>query len=331
MTDSTKKNLFMVSTPWQLVNASEAISAFNAKGNVLIVRATSNQINIRQMQALLQPDDWSSIVYLSNNKSNFLQYAKVIKDCKKTHYDKIFIGWDWFSQILFSNVVFNDAYIIDDGLLTITHYNELRLGVKKYQEFFKKKLRFILFGFKVFTFKRIGFFTSFLLPNLDNIKIKRHNFQSIRKKYSAKNFQKNKDVFIVGQALTEKEVMSQKLYNQYIAGICRYFQGCNVLYIPHRDEKNIFRFVDSFDGMELKIIDQPLEIFLLESKVTPKAIVGLFSSLLVNVRQLLNSSKNIYYIHIPDSYINTGPYKQILQNNRSYIIDSKINKIELDM
>jgi len=331
MKTTLKKNLFVISTPWQLVNAYEAISTFNTENNVLIVGATSNPLNIRQIQALIQPSDWSLIIYLSDNKSNFLQYAAVIKDCKKIHYDKIFINWNWFTQIIFSNVVFNDAYIVDDGLATITHYNEIRLGEKKYQEFFKKKLRFILFGFKVFTSKRISFFTSFSLPNSDNIKIKHHDFQRIRGKYCTNNFQKTKDMFIIGQALTEKNMMSQKLYNQYIAGICRYFQSCNVLYIPHRDEKNIFRYIDSFDGLEFKIIDQPLEIFLLENKTIPRAIVGLFSSVLVNIKQLLNSAENIYYVYVPNSHINTGPYKRILQNNRSHIIFSKINRIELNI
>ncbi|MDC0390530.1 alpha-2,8-polysialyltransferase family protein [Candidatus Thioglobus sp.] len=326
-----EKNLFVVNTPWQLINANEAISAFNMENNILIVDVTSNLLNTRQIQALIQQDDWISIVYLTSNQSNFLQYAKVIKNCKKNHYDKIFISWSWFTQILFANIVSRDAYIVDDGLATITHYNELQLGKKNYRTFFKKKLRFALFGYKVFTFKKIDFFTSFSLSNVNNIKVKRHDFKRIRDQFGISNFQKNEYVYIIGQPLVEKKMMSQKMYDRYIIGICEHFQGCNIVYIPHRDEKIIFKYFRSFNGLELKTIDQPIELLLLGNKEIPKAIVGFFSSALVNIKHILGAVEGVYYVDIPNKYINKNFYKQVLQNNKSYIVFSKIKKIDLNI
>ena len=122
-------------------------------------------------------------------------------------------------------------------------------------------------------------------------------------------------------------MMDREIYRQYICSVYKRFLESRVVYIPHRDETFVLENSQLFGDIEVKEIDKPLEFFLLENCIIPKAVVGLFSSALVSINQLFHNYKEVYYLDVLSSHINEGPYKQVLQNNKSYIVSSKIKKL----
>lgn len=326
MKNDSHKNLFVISTPWQLVNAYEAKTFFDLSGGVLIIDATSNLSNIQQIKSLINTNDWDSVSFLTKHKSNFLQYVKLIKQLQRNNYAKVFVDWNWFTQVLIANITHESAYIVDDGLATVTYYRDMQARALDTRILLKKKIRFLLFGLKISTPNRVNFFTSFDLNSFGNTQVVRHHFQRIEGMYPVQDFAATNDVFIIGQALVEKGAMREEVYNQYIKSICQYFKGHSLIYIPHRDEQVIYDTIGRFDNLVLKVIEQPVEVFLLKNKLKP-IVVGLFSSSLVNVAALFQDLNSVYYVDVAESHLESGPYQDTLLNNKAYIVAVGIKRL----
>ena len=75
-------NLFLASTPFQLINALEAIEHYQCNNNIIIVREQENENAERQMEELLAQHNWFGIIRLERNPTRSL-YPRLVLVLKK--------------------------------------------------------------------------------------------------------------------------------------------------------------------------------------------------------------------------------------------------------
>lgn len=70
-------NLFLASTPFQLINALEAIEHYQCNNNIIIVREQENENAEREMEELLAQHNWFGIIRLERNPTRSL-YPRLV-------------------------------------------------------------------------------------------------------------------------------------------------------------------------------------------------------------------------------------------------------------
>ena len=151
-------NLFLITSPLQLINAIEAKSHFKLTSNILVVIFTEHQSkNKNQISRLINEDEWDHVIRfdqrLKNTKTTFLRQIKLVKLLQKKSYNMLFCGdFSSINKMIIANVKKKKVYLMDDGAVTINrHLNELG-GKNSTQKIpLKRKIRqwrFNLFGLK---------------------------------------------------------------------------------------------------------------------------------------------------------------------------------------
>lgn len=75
-------NLFFVSSPFQLINAMEAISYYKCKNNILILREQENILAESHIDNIIEYNDWDTIIRLPK-KSKPSIYPRLVSLLKK--------------------------------------------------------------------------------------------------------------------------------------------------------------------------------------------------------------------------------------------------------
>ena len=88
-----KKNLFVVASPLQIINANEAINYFSLINNVFVVIYNSNDIHNIQIDNILKNIKTDEVIKIKPSRNGkFFEYVKIIRYLKKYIYNYLFIG-----------------------------------------------------------------------------------------------------------------------------------------------------------------------------------------------------------------------------------------------
>ncbi|PPK60186.1 hypothetical protein B0F89_1277 [Malaciobacter marinus] len=281
-------NLFVITTPFQLLGALEAIEKFNLKKNLLVIIDNNLENNSNQITYLLENNKqyFDTITrHGQGNKSKFFKNIKLVKNLKKNSIDNIFIGdIGSIQKIIISNIKSNKIFLLDDGAKTILIHKALKEGRNIFKSKGFRKLRFNLVGLKTSTEKVINIFTFFNLCKIDNNQIINHNFEKLKKIYKLKGKKIENKVYILGQPLIENKIVKNKAYEDYINFIINKHNDCKVYYLMHRREEK--EKLLSYNLIkEINIIEstQPGEFFFLNLDHKPKIIYGINTTLLFSL------------------------------------------------
>lgn len=74
-------NIFLVTSPFQLINAIEAKKKFNCKDNILILRDEKSNLGKSQIDYILSLDSWDHVIKLGR-RNKFISLVFTIKKCK---------------------------------------------------------------------------------------------------------------------------------------------------------------------------------------------------------------------------------------------------------
>lgn len=168
-----------------------------------------------------------------------------------------------YNYYLFKEFVKNSEKIVllDEGidLLSIRNYEEL----KKYNP--------VLFS--CFPIKK-KYFEVF------------ENKFSYMRTYKSKNVKiDNNLVYCLGTNYFENETRKGGL-EKHLNDFENRYNDKKIYYFPHRDEKINNNFSKNFD---IKLIDIPIELFILQEKILPKTICGFYSTALFTLYMLLEN------------------------------------------
>ena len=299
------KNLYLISSPFQALCATEAKEYFQLRNNVALIVNYSNDSdrNLKQIENIMALSQWDEIITIGkqSNTSKYREYIVRLFKLKRDKYKNIFIGhFGQFQHVLLSNLDYQKVYVIDDGVLTLElHKNELNPFRKKHPIKFSKQLknlRYRLFGFDVeFDKRKLNYFTLFKLEQYYGEEIITNNFHFL-KKYINEKAQDIKVVYFLGQPLIG-DVVSRESYIKNLTSVQQYFknQGKKTVYIPHRRESKDLKYIEEMEG-EYFSIKRPhniIELFLLEENLLPYGVYSFFSTAIFSLKAIYNDKIEI--------------------------------------
>jgi len=288
-------NLFIITSPLQLINAIEAREHFNTTNNHLVAIFTEfKSKNKDQIIKLINKNDWDNILEFDirpvGTTSTFFRQVELVKILKNGSYINVFCG-DLSSiiKLILSNINKKKIYLLDDGATTINrHLNELNSNKKKKTSTKKifRQLRFNLLGLKTALKETINMFTSYkLTPHADEQII--HNDLAYFKKTFLLKSNLDENVYFLGQPLSELGIVDRETYLKYIDTVKKHYLNKKIIYIPHRFEKNI-EAIEELQNSSFRVqhIDLPIELEFINTNKYPMQICSFFSSALFTLNIL---------------------------------------------
>ena len=314
---SNLNNLFIVRSPLQIINSLEAIEYFKLKNNVLIIIYNDTDNTNTQMDNLISLYKWKKIIRMNEKKkrSKYFEYIAFTYQIKKEVFNYLFFSnLGSIHKLLLANIKRKHTYYLDDGVETITRYNNVFLP-NKLNEIKFRQLRFLFAGLKISIKDDIHFFTYFDLKPFRNSKIIQNNLTHFQKKYLTST-KEDDDIYLLGQPLVSQKFLSEENYFLYLDLILKEFDK-KIIYIPHRSEtisKRLYSYES--DKFEIRNINMPIELYFLENEIYPLNIVSFMTTAFFTLQKLYNKT-NLSYVYIPSSKITkrqddvAGAYKLI--------------------
>lgn len=312
-----KKNLFVVASPLQIINANEAINYFSLINNVFVVIYNSNDIHNIQIDNILKNIKTDEVIKIKPSRNGkFFEYVKIIRYLKKYIYNYLFIGdMGSINRVIIPNLKKDKVFLIDDGIGTIDYYNNFlkNSNINKYKF---SILRFLLLGFKINIKDSINLFTYFDFNKNNNIEIVKNNLTCLKNRLnsSSNNFYDD-DIFFLGQpfdACKKLEEYKDDLYTLYKN------KNKKIIYIPHRYEpKEQTELIKNLEYVEFLKLNEPVEMFFINNNIYPKYVVSHITTALITLKMIYNSSK-IEYIKLEKNIVNQEIYNHILNTYEYY-------------
>lgn len=302
MAEEKKKNIFVIRSPLQVLNAYEAQKRFDLKNIIFLVVVGNHKENETQIGQLLELVSHDEVIYLHGERSKFLEYVKIVYRLKKERYNALFLGnYSNFGKMLLANLRYEKSYLIDDGTVTIIDHKKImhrkeRIGLRD--------LRYLLAGLKIYRPKEMAFFTMFDLQPIKNETIIQHSFEHLKEKISHDFTKDEKHVYFLGQNLVETGIVSSKSYRFYLQAIKAHYKGKKVIYMPHRYEKEYENYKDIFDeDFKLGKTDVPIEVYFILKKIIPTTLASFHSSALFSLERIFPHLNLEAFIISPQDFL----------------------------
>jgi len=336
------KNLFVIRSPLQLINAIEAQNFFNTSNNQLIIIHTKKNIKNKELiEAIVKHYNLEktfsiSIYHQDSGRSKLITMVRFIKELQKECYEYLFIADAGSLQIIIAANLDSESVIhLDDGTKTIEKQEEKLFIPQTYKNLkITRKIRYWrywLFGLQAFIKKPIDLFTIFNIKALESQKIISNNYNYfnnllfLEKKFDEEN------IYFIGQGLSEANIVSETFYLNLLKSLKKQFHNKKIIYLPHRGEKISKEKLELVDDLfKIYSPNLPVELEFLEQEKYPKKIVGIASTALFTLGTLFKNAE-VCYFKIPDEeYLNIEK-KDIWNKIYSYFENEKhLRKLTLN-
>lgn len=271
-----KKNLLVVESPLQLLNAYEAINYFELDNYKLVIRLSSSEKNNQQIARLVTILDFdkNAVEYVSINEFN------------RTFLDLIKLAWyriRFIPSAWSINRVFIGNY--SSGFLSLIR-----------AQFIKRKIILLDDGSSTIEIQK-GFSSAFYYDIFSMYEIEPYNGQNVylnsysRTKASPKEnlILDSESVLFLGSGLAEINIVSTSEYIQLMSKVEKIYAKNNkrVLYIPHRsEEREKLEIIEGFSNFSILNIDYPVELFGVFNARMPSVVSSFYSTALLTMRDI---------------------------------------------
>ena len=337
-----EKNLYIVSTPMQLLSAIEAQYYFQTKNNVLIILffLIRDGKNINQMFNLLEHFPYCKLLtYQNSNNLKIFSLIKYIKEISSVDYNNVFFGYSTpIYRRMIANINYKKLFFLDDGVGTITTHNQIHNKKDLHSKLsslitekqnYKKRLRDIYYALNNIKIDcdlaEMNFFTMFDLPVFQNEQIINNNFSHTRELF-LKDVEPDNTIYILGQPLKRAIKMHTFEYIRYLDKVFECYSDRKIVYIPHRVEpmSEWFQYIlYKHKNLTILYLDMPVELFFLKNSIMPTKVISFMTTALFTIQKIFPQSSTQYI------EIDTSLYTQYHQENIQLIYDNyKKNGIE---
>lgn len=298
------KNLFVIGTPLQLLNAIEAIAHFKLNNNVLVLLNMSKIENKKQIDKIVKQHDWQTIIRVDNGKGlNFFKYFSLIRGLKKKKYNYVFVAkLESISCAIVANVQKNKFFLLDDGGKTLDVYNTYKKNNYSVKHQFKDN-KFLLLGLKIQIKDKVNFFTYYDLKSEDGSEVIKNKFEFFKKSYSSDYEKENKLLYFFGQPIIGN-YLSEELHRDILKAIIKKYNK-KLIYVPHRgedkDSLEHLKLINS-EFFEVKNLEMPAELYFIINKIHPKELFSYFSTVLTTMGLIYENCEAYYVELIKDKY-----------------------------
>ena len=328
------KNVFLIKSPLQLLNAVEAKHYFGLSDDDCILIIMGDRKSYPQMMNLAKVDQqWKNVILL--NRVNLLfgdpwlntivDYSDV-KSQRETllrssfytiwrfnrlakhicNVDNIFFG-DHKSEHLrhfINSVEHKRTVLLDDGTATVDdalkrQENKNNPYVLKLRKKIKLASKRLFQGLKDQQPEKIYFFTVYDIKAGGEDEVIRNNFTYLRSKNSTSSM--SGDVYFVGTPLSEVGIMKESDYFNQLVKVKEYFKGREFIYIAHRreDKGKLNRIRENLD-INIKIFEYPLEYQIAMIGPAPEIMAAFVTSVLENMRMIMGDKLQIISFKLID-------------------------------
>lgn len=289
-------NLFLVTSPFQLICAIEAKNQFQSVRNILILRLEKTLISQQQMTLLLNPDDWDHIIYLGR-RSKVWELRKLISNLKKIQpnlsFQRLFYAdySAWRTAVLLNNISVEQEIMIDDGVGTIREFVD-KIHPEKHVSRNKKSRDLILrlCGLNsprvIFPRENFSFFTFFTLNDC-RFPIVENQFYTLRKQLSTNTcFDANGKIGFIGQGMVAIKGIEIDVYCELLERLLmKHPKG--IVYFPHRTECEMVKTrLKNIPNLEYHNSSLPLELEIGTKQIKLSALYGIASTAAVTVERI---------------------------------------------
>ncbi|MDD2991792.1 MAG: hypothetical protein PHI64_22910 [Zoogloea sp.] len=299
-------NLYICRSPLQLLNCIEACEKLGQTGgdNILLC-AWRAELDRQLMQRLLDLyPRWSEVYFFSlyPTKNQIQPMLRILR--RHRHFSKIFVGDTTHLINIFLNKLwhFESIYLIDDGASTIRRSalianRSLHLLRKNGSP--RSALSSLMqdaLGLSPMFAYQAQFFTYYEIqhPELADKIVKNDlNFSKshIREK------PRSQEVWFIGSDIRQVVLENRDDYCDFLAQVHRKINLSKVVYIPHRKEPDHYlaKISKRFD-MEVRRLDNILELELIHADALPQAFASFTSSALDTIDILAKSPITVFRI-----------------------------------
>lgn len=304
-------NLFLVTSPFQLICAIEAKKHYGAKENILLLREEKMPSAKAQMRLLLNKEEWEYIIFLGR-RSKVWEARKLQYRLKKINpslkFESIFYAdySAWRTAVLLNNITTEREVMIDDGVGTIREYREKiqpELHVSRNKSSRDKLLKLV--GLKpprlIYPRRGFSFFTFFELSD-SRFPIEENQLSVLKQRLNTMQcFSDNAPAGFIGQGMVAEKGISLDSYCHLIGKLLeKHPQG--VMYFPHRTEADFVRQrLQTMTGLIYHQSKLPLELELAVERIQLSAIYGIASTAEVTLEKIYPEIP-VFDIEIPTKY-----------------------------
>ncbi len=330
-------NVFLLTSPMQLINALEARHHFGlAPEACVLVALPKTPVSLRQLQAIageqgawgathlwplfdVEGDDapggmgrarraWRSRARRRRRAAQLRALAQ-----RLGRVERVFLGL-YYQKLMrhFANVTAADEVVLlDDGAGTLGN-NRWRkerafsLAHQPWQKRLVGRLRAALYGVDLGEVEHVTFFTSFDIDVDARDRQVRHDYARLRAQAQEKPL--SEAVYFLGQPLVEFGIVSEDVYAAGLRAADAYFAGRPVTYIPHRNESREApaRAQIAALGWALQSFDLPIEYELCARGPLPSAVAGFYTSALVNCQTIFRDRMELVAFRFGPEQLNAG-------------------------
>lgn len=294
-------NIFLTTSPLQLVCALEAKSHYNTKQNILLIGEEKTSSGKKQIKELLANNHWDNILFLKrkNKIYNLFSILKKLKSINPTLSFDNFLCADFFSwqtNVILNNITLKKQIIIDDGTSIIMNYEQLlsddgnKINLKKnLRTSFRNNILTLLNINKprdAYSKDNISIFSAFELKK-NNINIVENNFSYIQKQLNTQSsYEANAKVGFIGQGLVNDKCLSIVDYVELIKIISKKHPE-GIIYFPHRSESlDVQKEIKKLTNITYHHSTYPLELELAKKNIKLSTMYGITSSASVTIDKI---------------------------------------------
>lgn len=312
-----RKNLFLVTSPFQFLNAIEARAHFAETDATLVLLHSADSKNNSQLMQMFDAEHWEEVEIVAS-RIGIVTYLKAMRllsglRATQTAWNRIFIGeynshtFHTFCQNLDAKQLFN----LDDGVSTIelqrqvfsksTHSLAPDRGVK----YFLKYLIKALFGLNENNHKVVKFdlYTCFDLAEHPGQTVIENRYEFLSRSIDKFEIRSNV-VYFYGSSISEKGIMSFESEVALLDRVKIHFEkrGRKLLYIPHRLDSLLKLAAIRKLNIPVNPLDWTAEIEPLFSRELPGQISSFFSTALYTLGKIYRY-KSIVAFRIPEQLL----------------------------
>lgn len=356
-------NLFLLSTPSQLINTVEAKLHFNITNESSVVIFNAYSTNLLPIKSILDRSEWREVYFIDDDFEsqkrheenlkggiNFISSIKRVREnFKKLQalvkqflvVENLFVGYYLgLENIHFINSIhYKRLILLDDGIATL-EINRRRLKRTSFFntwniEFFGRTLfKYFILGYKLSHPKSATFFTAYNITPSANDFIIKNTYTAIKR--LSLNKIRGEKIYFLGQPLSEEmpKILSEEVYFKYFEYVVHRFGAHNLVYIPHRDEDKLkLERLGKRFGVVIEFINVPFELFLLKQSELPNFIVGIITSAIPNCKEMFGDSFEIIALRINNQDIINKSMVTTVEDTYSYfetLVGSKFKIVSIN-
>lgn len=261
-------DVFVASTPLQLISCSEARHAYDCvpEQSLLIIARPDNTETERQMAYLAGTLGWQGVetVYLEK-RSFYLRLGTVINRLSGRHIRRFFVGnkASWIHEVFYRRFDSEGLIFVDDGLATVLYYHDMNTPpvASRISRNKEKLLRAMGIRLMRSVPESADFFSFFPLPATDRVSVRHHDFPVFRQTFDTQPRNPN-DVPLVGflgQPFGGDDRL--KRLELQIRQVMRCHPGARIVYFMHRKERRdeLLKLLACFP-VDLRQAGRPIEV-----------------------------------------------------------------------